>query len=168
MIPGASVKFLIDGQPSRNFVAIHDFGGLPADNWNYFTQDIGHIYPDVPWIVKKYFQTVTPDPSHLPITHLGEVTAGGVEVTKADQSTPYEIVLRPTREVATRFPNADQHDFRLDLTRIEPRTAVYDVMARATKEDTTFERLGSIRTTSPLVASAGGDRQLYFKHAGAK
>lgn len=168
MIPGASVKFLIDGKPSRNFVAIHDFGGLPANNWNYFTQDIGHIYPDVPWIVKKYFETVTPNPSHLPITHLGEITPSGADVPQAQRSTPYEIVLRPTREVATRFPNTDQHDFRFDLTRIEPNTAVYDIMARATKDDTTFERLGSIRTKSPLVASEGGDRQLYFKHSGAK
>ena len=168
LIPGASVKFLIDGQPSRNFVAIHDFGGLPDNNWNYFSQDIGHIYPDVPWIIKTYFQTVTNDPSHLPITHLGEMTATGVEVGRGAQSTPYEIVLRPNREVATRFPNTDQHDFRLDLTRITPGTAVYDVMARAKASDTTFERLGTIRTKSALIASEGGDKQLYFKHAGAK
>ncbi len=38
----------------------------------------------------------------------------------------------------------------------------------ATKEDTTFERLGTIRTKSALVASEGGDKQLYFKHAGAR
>lgn len=168
MIPGASVKFLIDGKPARNFVAIHDFGGLPDNNWNYFTQDIGHIYPDVPWIVKKYFQTVTANPSHLPITHLGEISPNGTEVPAAAQSTPYEIVLRPTREVATRFPNTDQHDFRFDLTQIEPGTAVYDIMARATQEDATFERLGSIRTKSTLIASEGGDKQLYFKHSGAK
>ncbi|MBX3221778.1 MAG: hypothetical protein KF795_14775 [Labilithrix sp.] len=168
MIPGASVKFLIDGKPSRNFVAIHDFSGLPDHDWNYFSQDLGHIYPEVPWVVKKYFQTVTANPSHLPITHLGEIAPSGADVRPAEQSTPYEIVLRPTAEVATRFPNADQHDFRFDLTQIEPGTAVYDVMARATKDDTTFERLGSIRTTSPLVASEGGDRQLYFKHSGGK
>jgi hypothetical protein len=168
MIPGASVKFLIDGKPSRNFVAIHDFGGLPKNDWNYFYQDIGHIYPEVPWIVKAYFQTVTPDPSHLPITHLGEVTPDGSDVPRAQQSTPYEIVLRPNAAVATRFPNTDQHDFRSDLTRIEPGTAVYDIMARATKDDATFERLGTIRTKSPLVASEGGDKQLYFKHPGAK
>jgi hypothetical protein len=168
MIPGASVKFLIDGKPSRNFVAIHDFGGLPANDWNYFKQDIGHIYPDVPWIVKAYFQTVTPNPSHLPITHLGEMLPNGTEVPRDRQSTPYEIVLRPTAEVANRFPNTDQHDFRFDLTRIEPNTAVYDIMARATKDDTTFERLGSIRTKSPLIASEGGDKQLYFKHSGAR
>lgn len=168
LIPGASVKFLIDGKPSRNFVAIHDFGGLPKNNWNYFTQDIGHIYPDVPWLVKEYFETVTPDPSHLPITHLGEMSPDGKDVPRANQSTPYEIVLRPNAAVATRFPNTDQHDFRFDLTRIEPGTPVYDVMARATKEDTTFERLGTIRTTSALVASEGGDKQLYFKHAGAR
>jgi hypothetical protein len=168
MIPGASVKFLIDGKASRNFVAIHDFGGLPANDWNYFTQDIGHIYPDVPWIVKKYFETVTANPSHLPITHLGEMTPQGASVPEAEQSTPYEIVLRPTREVAERFPNTDQHDFRFDLTQIEPGTAVYDIMARASETDAAFERLGSIRTTSTLVASEGGDRQLYFKHPGAK
>jgi hypothetical protein len=168
MIPGASVKFLIDGQPSRNFVAIHDFGGLPKNDWNYFYQDIGHIYPDVPFIVKAYFETVTPDPSHLPITHLGEMSADGTAVPHAAQSTPYEIVLRPNPAVKSRFPNSDQHDFRFDLTQIEPNTPVYDVMARATKDDTTFEKLGTIRTKSALVASQGGDRQLYFKHPGAR
>lgn len=168
LVPGASVKFLIDGKPSRNFVAIHDFGGLPKNNWNYFTQDIGHIYPDVPFIIRKYFETVTANPSHLPITNLGEISPSGVEVPPAKQSTPYELVLRGNPAVATRFPNTDQHDFRFDLSRIEPGTAVYDVMARATKEDTTFEKLGTIRTKSALVASAGGDKQLYYKHAGAK
>ena len=168
LIPGASVKFLIDGQPSRNFVAIHDFGGVPKNDWNYFQQDIGHIYPDVPFLIKKYFETVTKDPSHLPINHLGEVSASGVAVPAARQSVPYEIVLRGNPAVATRFPNTDQHDFRFDLTRIEPGTAVYDVMARATETDKTFEKLGTIRTKSPLVASAGGDKQLYFKHPGAK
>ena len=168
LIPGASVKFLIDGKPSRNFVAIHDFGGVPKSNWNYFQQDIGHIYPDVPWLVKEYFETVTPDPSHLPITHLGEMSPDGKDVPHAQQSTPYEIVLRPNAAVANRFPNKDQHDFRFDLTRIDAGTAVYDVMARAKKEDATFERLGTIRTTSALVASEGGDKQLYFKHAGAR
>ena len=168
MIPGASVKFLIDGQPSRNFVAIHDFGGLPKNDWNYFYQDIGHIYPDVPFIVKAYFETVTPDPSHLPITHLGQMTADGKAVPHASQSTPYEVVLRPNAAVKSRFPNTDQHDFRFDLSQIEPGTPVYDVMARATKNDTTFEKLGTIRTKSALVASEGGDKQLYFKHAGAR
>jgi hypothetical protein len=81
---------------------------------------------------------------------------------------PYEIVLRPNAAVARAFPNTDKHDFRLDLTRIAPGTPVYDVMARATEVDATFEKLGTIRTTSELVASAGGDRQLYFMHPGAK
>jgi len=168
LIPGASVKFLIDGQPSRNFVAIHDFGGVPKNNWNYFQQDIGHIYPDVPFLIKKYFETVTKDPSHLPINHLGEVSASGAAVPAARQSVPYEIVLRGNPAVAKRFPNTDQHDFRFDLTRIEPGTAVYDVMARASETDKTFEKLGTIRTKSALVASSGGDKQLYFKHPGAK
>ncbi|MCA9587053.1 MAG: hypothetical protein KC657_16980 [Myxococcales bacterium] len=168
MIPGASVKFLVDGQPSRNFVAIHDFNGLPDSDWNYFSQDIGHIYPDVPWIVKTYFQTVTRDPSHLPIDHLTAVTPSGDDVAADAQSTPYEIVLRPTAAIAARFPNTDHHDFRFDLTQIEPGTAVYDVMARAKEWDRTFERIATIRTTSPLIASEGGDKQLFFKHAGAK
>lgn len=167
-IPGASVKFLIDGKASRNFVAIHDFAGLSKENWSYFRQDIGHIYPEVPFIVNAYFKTVTPNPSHLPITNLGEISANGVEVPADKQSTPYEIVLRGNPAVAARFPNTDQHDFRFDLSRIEPGTAVYDIMARATKEDSTFEKLGTIRTRSPLVASEGGDKQLFFKHAGAK
>lgn len=86
LIPGASVKFLIDGQPSRNFLAIHDFGGVPKNNWNNFQQDIGHIYPDVPFLIEKYFETVTKDPSHLPINHLGEVSASGAAVPAARQS----------------------------------------------------------------------------------
>ena len=157
-----------DAARSRNFVAIHDFNGLPKNNWNYFTQDIGHIYPDVTWIVKAYFQLFTPDPSHLPVNHLGEVSANGADVPRDQQSTPYEIVLRGNAEVATKFPNTDQHDFRFDLEQIAPGTAVYDVMARASKDDTTFERVGTIRTKSPLIASSGGDKQLYFKHPGAK
>lgn len=168
MIPGASVKFLIDGKPARNFVAIHDFNGLPDNDWNYFTQEIGHIYPDVPWLLKKYFQTQTNDPSHLPINHLTDIEANGREVPAAEQKTPYEIRLRPAREVATRFPNTDQHDFRLDLLKIEPGTPVYDIVAREKESDTTFETLGTIKTTSRLVASIGGDSQLYFKHSGAK
>jgi hypothetical protein len=168
LIPGASVKFLIDGKESRNFVAIHDFAGVPDNDWNYFQQDIGHIYPDVPWLLKKYFQTQTKDPSHLPITHLGEISPDGQEVPAAAQRTPYEIVLRANPAVANAFPNTDQHDFRFDLTRIAPGTPVYDVMARATEWDRTFEKLGTIRTKTELVASEGGDKQLYFKHAGAK
>ena len=168
LIPGASVKFLIDGKPSRNFVAIHDFGGVPKNNWNYFQQDIGHIYPDVPFVVKAYFELFTPDPSHLPVTHLGEISPNGADVPKAQQSTPYEIVLRGNAAVAKRFPNTDQHDFRFDLEQIEPGTAVYDVMARPTRDDPKFERVGIIRTKSALVASSGGDKQLFFKHPGAK
>lgn len=87
---------------------------------------------------------------------------------EAARKTPYEIVLRGNPAVANAFPNHDQHDFRLDLTRIAPGTPVYDVMARANEWDRTFVKIGTITTTSELVASEGGDKQLYFMHAGAK
>ena len=98
---------------------------------------------------------MTPDPSHLPITHLGEMTADGKAVAHASPSTPYEIVLRPNAAVKSRFPNSDQHDFRFDLSQIEAGTPVYDVMARATKNDTSVKIDRMVGNAPSLQPGAG-------------
>lgn len=164
-IPGVSVKFLLDGRPSQNLHAIESFDGQGKD-WNYFHSVPTNVLPQpknpVVRAATNLLKAVKKEPNRLSVEHVAGVTADG-EVA-GEVRAPYQIEFRPHGDIGERFGDDDHVDFRAVLRRIPPRTVVYDVYARATKEDADLEKIGEIKTTSYLVASQRGDAQIFFQH----
>ena len=77
---------------------------------------------------------------------------------------PYQIQYRPHGDLATTYGNEERVDFRAVLRRIHAGTVLYDVYARPSETEANYEKIGEIKTTTPLVASGRGDYQLFFRH----
>jgi hypothetical protein len=166
--PGIAVKYLVDGQPSVNTHCIEGLDGQGKD-FNFFAHTLTNHLPDPRAITFKIasniFKLVKPDPLHLPVNHLASVAPDGTSVSESSRLAPYQIFIKAHGDLATKFPNAERADFRIDLRTIAPGTVIYDILATALPGDAAPEKIGEIKTTSWLVASASGDYQLFFRHA---
>jgi hypothetical protein len=98
----------------------------------------------------------------LQVTHIAAITPDGTKVANVKQ--PYQLQYRPHGDLATKYANREHVDFRAVLRSIPPGTVLYDVYARGSANDTSYAKIGEIKTTSWLVASGRGDAQLFFRH----
>jgi hypothetical protein len=164
-IPGVAVKFFVDGKPSVNTQAIESFEGQ-GDDLNYFHAVPSNVLPPPKGfalnLVNRFFKMVKREPNHLQLANIVEIGPDGAEA--AEPRAPYQIQYRPHGDLATQYANEEKVDFRAVLRRIPAGTVLYDIYARPSHDDETFEKIAEIRTTSPLVASGKGDYQLFFKH----
>lgn len=164
-IPGAGFKFLIDGQPSLDVVAVNHTNGQ-GRNHNLFANPLSHDITDghselrLPQrIMAKLFGRVTSQTRRLRIDHLATWTPSGAKV--ASPVVPHRIVFRPRVEVARVFRRHPGEDFRSTVSRLDPGTYLYDVVAETTGSGPT--PIGYIATSTRFITSAGGDR-LFFRH----
>lgn len=164
LIPGIATKFLVDGQPSVNTMAIQDFDG--SKDPNYFHAVPSNVVPPAKsFLVRgasQIFKIVKSEPNHLQLTHLASITPRGASV--AAPRTPYQIQYRPHAGVAEKFGNERNLDFRVALRDIPPGTVIYDVYARPSESDPNYVKIAEIKTGSWIVASGRGDYQLFFRH----
>lgn len=164
-IPGIATKFFVDGKPSVNTHAIESFDGQGND-WNYFRAVPTNVVPESDSFLlstaTKAFRLVKANPNHLQLTHIAGITPDGTKVASVKE--PYQIQYRAHGDLATKYANREHVDFRAVLRSIPPGTVIYDVFARESAADTTYAKIGEIKTTSWLVASGRGDAQLFFRH----
>jgi hypothetical protein len=162
--PGIAVKYFVDGQPSVNTQAIEsvDGQGDDLDWWHATPTNVTPPPRGFAFMLGQSLLTVVKrDPGHLQLDHLGAVSPDGTRPTSPH--TPYQIEYRPHADVGERFGNAAREDFRVVLRRIPAGTVIYDIHARP-YEGAPMTKIGELKTTSPLVASANGDYQLFFQH----
>ncbi|MBF0313832.1 MAG: hypothetical protein HQK50_08625 [Oligoflexia bacterium] len=162
--PGMAVKFLVDGVPSLNFVAMHSLEGQKG-NWNFFAHDFSNKIPEpttwVLWALGKFFELTRSPATDLPIDHIAEVHKDGEAVAPFAKFAPQQIILRPSFAVAHLIAPESREDMRISLEQIAAGTTLYYVYGITAGEEIL---IGSLVTRSEFIASAYGDKELFFQH----
>ncbi len=158
--PGIAVKFLIDGQPSRNFVAMFSLDG--QTNYNFFENDFSNHVPPIKSALLRFagkvIELVTDFANLTRVDQLSTITQDGQIISVANAVAPEQLILVPNKELS--FAK-EAHEFRDDLLSIPVGTKLYDIYA---KESSGQRFLGSLETTSLVRASEFSDKSLFFKH----
>jgi len=165
--PGGGFKFLVDGQPSQNLVAVP--GLDPFESHDFFGPPLTNVLaaPTRPpfsrgWIFSYTWMSTVANPVVQPLGHLAEVTARGEKVT--DAKAPYRVYLRPAQGIG--FDPKTTYDFREELTKSIPEgTTIYRMYGIAEQGSVDEVYLGRVVTESSFVAAFFVDRLLAFEHA---
>jgi len=167
-IPGVALKLFVDGQPSKNVLAIPDFNVQSSSD--FFARSPTTLLPGPDavegWLRRQQIRLfaaiqrrAVPEALKLSLNPLAEVDRSGAPV--ADPCAPNQVIFRPG-EVA--IPADAEGDFReLIAEHARPGAVLYRLYAKDAGSDE--ERfLGELRLESEFVASAFGDRRLHFVH----
>jgi len=179
--PGLAIKFFVDSNPSENFSALVSLTGQDK-NYNLFANEFSNIVPVVnslgPKLINLIFRRVTRYPTKLYLQGLGQIDQKGNK--ESSPHFPYQIFLVPNPQV--QFAESPPHDFRHDLATVGSGTSLFSVYAvdpgqvgddDASNDVTEIDQsgyrqkaqqIGSIETTSEMVASFYGDSRLFFRH----
>jgi hypothetical protein len=161
IVPGAAVKFFVDGKPSINIVAMNSLEGQASHN--FFTQNFStFIAPPRGGALKVLaaaFRTATKDPTKVDSSALAATSQDGSLVRQA--VAPEQLVLVPNREQLV-F-DATPHEVREDFATLAPGTRLYEVFGIAAGS-TAPVYIGHIDSSSRFVASQFGDERLFFRH----
>ena len=162
--PGMSLKFLRDGLPSVNLMAMFGVNGFPS--WNFFFRDFSNHIPDAQGLALKAlsckFSQATKYIQTLGLKDLAAYTEKG-EDRRNELNFPFKLVFRPNNQVKSLFPDDFVEKFTEQLKTIPAGTSLYDVYAVASP-DAQEVLIGGLRTTSEFVSSHWGDESLFFQH----
>ncbi len=163
-VPGMAVKLLVDGQPSKNMHVMQRLEGQ-GDNRNFFLHTFTNKLPEPTEkgtrYGAKYFGRFVKNPIFLGVEHVAAMDAEG---TRADRvKAPYQIFFQPAEGVAI---DEKAPDFRVELAKLPVGTKLYNVFGTLSAQVQTPVYIGSLYLRSPFVASAYGDKRLYFQHEG--
>lgn len=176
--PGIAIKFLVDGQPSRDVSVLTGLDSQGQD-YRFFKTSFSNVVPPSEKLgarmIARIFNRVDKPSNRIGIGHLGDVTAAGAPVKPA--VSPLQIFVRGPADFSKATP---ARDIREDFLRMTPRTTpILEVFARpgGSRDDyedvdealmRTYEarsvKIGEIRLDSSFVASSFGDDQLFFRH----
>lgn len=163
-IPGMGLKLFVDGKPSANIIVMNSVNGQGA-NTNPFAKSFSNIIPSPEGVLLTLgalrFMGAVKDPTELSLKQVAQFEKSGAEV--ASPVTPYQVVFVPTKIAAISVAEHSKKDFRQDLAMIQAGTPLYDVYAKASP-GSPLEKVGSLKTTGPFVASEFGDAHLFFQH----
>jgi hypothetical protein len=160
--PGIALKFLIDGKPSKNTIAVPNLE--PQVSRDFFEQTPSNIFPEPtgngfkvvnPILIREAKVEAT---NRLPVSNLSTITPDGKEVSNAH--APQKIEFRPA---SVHFDPKTTADFREDLAKIPTGSILYEIWGKSEKDET-FVHLADVKTTSSFVASSFGDQELNFQH----
>lgn len=165
-LPGMALKLLIDGKPSVNTHTVFSLDGQ-GENQNFFANAFSHKIPAPTGLatlaLAQLFKLVKSDPFSLPIEHFASITPTGDVVSEADVMAPDHLIFQPTANARGLIEEDSTLDFRAELRKIPSGTVLWTVQAVRSEGDAPQE-IGTLKTTSELIASDRGDRQLFFKH----
>jgi hypothetical protein len=150
-----ALKMLVAGQDSANFSALYTLNGQGQDH-NFFAHPLSNIVPVVnefgPKFINGIFRRVTRYPTKLSLQDFGMFDRSGAAITSPH--SPEQISLVPELQFAS-----NPHDFRTDLTPITVDNKIFTVMVSDSNKV-----IGHLVSKSKFLASAYGDRQLFFRH----
>lgn len=161
IIPGASVKFLVDGLPSKNFVALYSIDG--QEGHDFFKNTLSNFVapPSNPalMVLAQAFATTSRDPFKVDVEYMANWNSNGR--SPAQPHGPEQVFLVPNHD-ALQFSD-DAHEVREDFVKIPAGTTLYSVYGRSRGENARHY-LGRIVTKSPFLSSKFGDLKLFFRH----
>jgi hypothetical protein len=164
-IPGVSLKLFVDGEgESANALFLNERGldGQQPDQ-NFFAYDFTNRVPKPKaWTLRAGATMLSwlagRDALHIPVGALTARSADGKAVEAP--LTPYELILVPS-PIAT--PSISSADFRSEIAANLSVGPVFEVFARETPGHELIH-IGNLDVESPALASAYGDRGLFFRH----
>jgi len=163
--PGIGVKFLRDGVPSGNVVAMFSTEG--QHSWNFFKHDFSNgfpIYHGAPTLVKALrtkFSTVTNYISSVGSLDMAKYKENG-EV-EANPKFPFRIIFRPTSAVNTTFSDEFTETYTTQLKKIPSGTTVYDLYA-IDEPGCNEVKIGAFKLNTQMITSHFADEKLFFRH----
>jgi len=172
MVPGAAVKFFIDGKPSMNFVAMYSLDGQEGDNFfaNEFFTSIKATESGALKVLAAAFRTATEDPTKVDVAYLATLNQDGSAFS--EPVAPERLVMVPNRKLVTgrskpRVPNFESSEDKKplgdDLATIDPGTTLYEVYGIRAGSESRIH-IGHIATSSAMLSSPFGDQKLFFRH----
>ena len=163
--PGFGLKFLRDGMPSANLVAMFSVNG--QNSWNFFKNDFTNHIPlpegTALKILGKKFSEATPYIGTLGTKTLGEYDSTGNKENSLN--IPFKLVFKPTATLKNMFPDEFKYDFLTQLGMVKSDTILYEVHAIEDPKIGKLEKIGELITTSDFTTSRFGDKDLFFQHS---
>lgn len=162
--PGMALKFMVDGKPSVNTIAVPTLD--PQESRDFFEKAPTNRFPVTDGVA---FRTVNAlltyggkvgASNELPVDNLAAMGPDGQTVAEA--KAPYKLEYRPS---GAHFDPKTTVDFRTELGKIPVGTVLYEIWGQEEKDSKEMKHLGDIVTESPFVASQFGDKELNFQHA---
>jgi hypothetical protein len=162
--PGMGLKFLIDGQPSLNVLAMPSLDGQ-GDNPDFFaysfTTHIAEPQNPLLKILGWWFSLTEKEPSKLPVDLLASVTPSGKSVAKP--LSPTVLEFEPAASLRETYSPDRAVDYRIPLQNIKPGT-LFKVYGKRSLEASDRNYMGELRLDASLVASEFADKKLFFRH----
>jgi hypothetical protein len=168
-VPGLSLKFLVDGKPSTNQVAMYSTSGQPS--WNFFKNDLTPQF-DIQYanmtfaenLVAAKFSSKTNYISTLGMKELCGIMANGTVIDDDKINIPFKLIFRPSDEVKSIMNDSFTSDYKEVVSALPIGTTIYEVYA-VERPDCIESLIGEIRLTSQFTTSKFADLSLFFKHA---
>jgi len=162
LAPGMGVKFLRDGEPSSNFVAMWSVNGQESMNMfeNTWFTHIGTPTSNGPKVLAKKFA------SKQGGTYGFVQQVGLLNCATPGKVYPYSLEFRPTDEVKKQYTAIEfaEYSFLDQLSGVPEGTPLFEIWAKA-GPNSDMKKIGSLKTTSAMTTSKFGDESLFFRHA---
>jgi hypothetical protein len=157
--PGVGIKFLRDGRPSSNFVAMPSLDGQWCTDSNFFSKDFSnHVAATGDFALKliaaKFWQA-SYCPLMVGLSDLASETEGQIGVF------PYQLILHPLVDVQCSC--LSYSTCLKNFGEIKVGTQLFEVRA-VSEPAAEAQVIGHITLTSQTQTSKFGDESLFFKH----
>jgi len=161
--PGMGLKFLRDGMPSANLVAMYSVGG--QESWNFFKNDFTNHIPEITGflaVLAAKFYTATNNIRQVGISNWSMFDQQGEAV--AEPVFPYMLRFRPTGEFV--FSDEYVQMFTEDLKTIPADSTIYQILAldKPVELGGTEQHIGDLVLRNQFITSMWGDQHLFIRH----
>mmetsp|Transcript_22381 Transcript_22381/g.34149 ORF Transcript_22381/g.34149 Transcript_22381/m.34149 type:complete len:177 (+) Transcript_22381:797-1327(+) len=158
LLAGISLKFMIDGLPSTNYLSLRKFGTNKKD-MNWFDSIKSHLGSEIsgpigPPLAMKFRTAKTKFGSFVGICDIADIDQKGRKA--ANPKFPHEMYLKGTSSMDGMLYE--------ELENIKAGTKMYNVYAKELNDDSPQKLIGSLTTTSHMTKSWYADRKLFFQH----
>lgn len=162
--PTIALKFFRNGMESGNLIFGSD--AIRTDDFRFFNSDQMSHFHKGGIVATLIFARVDVPWNMVGSADVAMYDQNGTETDEL--SFPYEIVLKPTNEIQEIFGvPLTREEYINSMKQIPESTVLYEMYARD-HSDTVYQdliRIGSVKTTSPMVFSANADQYLFFRHS---
>ena len=163
--PGFGIKFLRDGAPSANGLAMFSFAGQPSFNfltnsWTTHLAEPQNICGRM--TISSKFAEGTRHLGNTSVMEWAEMDAEG----KVEENPVWPFMLRFEPTITSAFPDTFQAEFHEQMMLIQDHVHLFDVWALDEPIGLGGEEklVGRIITESITTTSLWGDVALFFKH----
>ncbi len=162
--PGFGIKFLRDGVPSGNTVAMYSVNG--QDSWNFFKNDLSNHIPAADGMALKAlqwkFSGATPYTGMMGLKDMARYDQNGKDWSNS-LKIPYKLVFKPDSDIQSKFTDYWSGNFLDQLESIPKGSVIYQVYASETPMSEPFQ-IGRLVSTTNFTKSKFGDKDLFFRH----